>query len=272
MRIILVGRGSFISRAVAEVCASRGVEHLALGHEENPREYLRPSDTVINFAISPTYRFAPYDAAQDYDLRTAEAAVATGAHFVMLSTRRVYACEERWNATEMSVADGDETVYGRNKAITEKLVRQLSGGHAGIFRLANIFGYEYSPAPRRSFLGQMLHNLREKKTVFFDMHPASRRDFIPVETCAELLTARATDRTAGTYNLGSGVATPCGDVANWVIEGFGSGQVICDTSMMRDEFYLNMQNWRNRFELPVDSDSLREYCKGLGERLACEKF
>ncbi len=164
---------------------------------------------------------------QDRDLQAARAAARTGARFLMLSTRRVYGDQQRWNASESSYVAGDETAYGRNKARSEKAVQAACDGNAAIFRLSNIFGYEYSaPAPRRSFLGQLLHALKHQDRIFFDMHPETRRDFLPVESCAGHLVARAMDGTTGIYNLGSGFAVPCGDFAKWIMEGFGGGELI----------------------------------------------
>jgi nucleoside-diphosphate-sugar epimerase len=202
----------------------------------------------------------------------ARAAAAAGAHNTMLSTRKVYSAEDRWGATEETPAEGDETAYGRNKALTEKAVRAACGERLGIFRLSNVFGYEYShPVPRRSFLGQLLFSLKQKNVIFFDMHPSTQRDFIPVETCARLLAARAAEGYAGTLNLGSGFAIPCGDLASWVMEGFGGGELICDPMQVRDEFFLNMDQWRSRFPLAVSEAELRDYCVALGRRLKCEK-
>jgi UDP-glucose 4-epimerase len=272
MRILLNGSRSFIARAVAEACTCVGVEYLPLTHDQDLRKALRAGDCLINFAIDPRYRIGPYVASQDWDARAAGAAAAVGAHFIMLSSRRVYSEAQRWNACEQSPVNGDETAYGRNKAITEKAVRQICGGQAGIFRLANTFGYEYSPQPRHSFLGQMLHSLKQQNKIFFDMQSATRRDFLPVETCAALLTSRAMESCVGTYNLGSGFAVSCGDLAGWVMEGFGGGELLCDPLIVRDEFCLNMDNWRARFSLPVNPGLIRDYCIGLGRRLKCEKY
>ena len=172
----------------------------------------------------------------------------------------------------MMTAVGDETAYGRNKALTEKAVLDSLSGLAGIFRLSNIFGYEYDGAPpRKSFLGLMLETLKQENTIFFDMHPDTRRDFLPVELAAALLLDRALDRTQGIYNLGSGFAVNCGDLADWVCEGYGDGRLICDPMTLRDEFFLDMDKWRNQFALPFDESLLQAYCKNLGRRLRCEK-
>ncbi len=271
MRIVLVGKGSFIARAVANAAQSRKLDCLALAHDA-PLDNLAPSDHVINFALRPEYRTGPYASDSDFDLHIARAAKRAKAHFVMLSTRRVYGQDSRWGAMENMVAAGDETTYGRNKALTEKAVFESLSGKTGIFRLSNIFGYEYDESPpRKSFLGLMLESLKQENIIFFDMHPDTRRDFLPVELTASLLLDRALDRTEGIYNLGCGFAVNCGDLADWVCEGYGDGKLAYEPATPRDEFFLNMDKWRSQFDLPVDENMIHDYCVGLGRRLRCEK-
>ncbi|MBN9589581.1 MAG: NAD(P)-dependent oxidoreductase [Alphaproteobacteria bacterium] len=256
---------------MADAAAARGLAVLALPHDA-ALDGLTGTDCLINFALHPAYRTGPYGEDIDCDLAAARAAARVGAAFIMLSTRRVYGPDVRCNAAENCPAEGDETAYGRNKARSEKAVQAAMSGGAGIFRLSNIFGYEYDPdCPRRSFLGILLTSLKRKNKIYFDMSPATRRDFLPVETCADLLLDRAVRRTTGTYNLGSGVALPCGDLADWIREGYGGGELVCDPDIVHDEFFLNMDKWRSQFPLPMNSGILREYCIDLGRSLKCEK-
>jgi nucleoside-diphosphate-sugar epimerase len=270
-RIILLGKSSFIARNVAKTAAQRDLDCLALPHDA-PLDSLSPDDCVINFSLDPAYRAGAYDERTDCDLKAARATAKAGAGFVMLSTRRVYPSGSRWDIREDAPAPGDETAYGRNKAHSERAVHDATEGLAGVFRLSNIFGYEYDPSrPRRSFLGLLLGSLKEEKTIFFDMSPQTKRDFLPVELCAQLLLDRARERQSGTYNLGAGFPVACGELARWVCEGYGDGRLVCEPDTVRDEFYLNMDKWRSRFALPFDQAALRDYCIGLGRRLACEQ-
>lgn len=273
MRILLSGQGSFIAQALSAIAQSEKIAVLGLPHDADLNGVIQANDCVINFAISPDYRCAAYREDQDYDLRAARAAAQAGAHFVMLSTRKIYCGDEKWNAREDCDQGGGETLYGQNKYITEKKVQQIHAGKAGIFRLSNIFGYEYnSDKPRSSFLGALLTSLKQKKTICFDMSSQTNRDFLPVDLCVRLLLDRIVDRTVGVFNLGAGFATPCGHLADWICEGFGGGAVICDPDEKKDEFFLNMEKWGSRFELPVSEQIVRNYCLELGRKLKCEKY
>ena len=270
-RILLLGGGSFIARAVAKAANDSGIKCMALPHD-HPLDCLAPGDSLLNFALTPAYRNCLYNEAADCDLRAARAAARAGAWFGMLSTRRVYGPQNCWGAQEDAPAAGDETAYGRNKAITEGGVRDALPARAGIFRLSNVIGYEYEwGGQRRSFLSIMLTSLKHKNHIQFDMSPATRRDFLPVEICADMLLNRALTRSVGTYNLGSGFPLSCGALADWIRAGYGGGELVCDPDTVRDEFYLNMDKWRAEFPLPLNEERLRAYCTGLGRRLKCEK-
>lgn len=274
MRIVLVGYRSFVARHVGHVARSRNIDYLALPHDAPLEHTLRSTDAVINFALDPAYRLGPYAQDKDYDLFIARAAQRVGASFVMLSTRRVYGPDTRWDAVETYSAGGDETAYGRNKAHSEAAIMAENTGRACIFRLSNIIGYEYNPGQMRStFLGLLLTSLKSQNKIFFDMHPDTRRDFLPVETCAQAIVSRISGGPPnGIFNLGCGFPTRCGDLANWVMEGFGGGELIYDPPAVKDEFFLNMNKWRADHDLPFTSQALHDYCVDLGKRLQCEKF
>jgi hypothetical protein len=268
--IVLLGSGSFIARAVASAATARQLSFTALPHG-SPLDQLSGNDCLINFSLMPAYRTEPYDPAFDCDLMAAKAAARSGAGYVMLSTRRVYGPETRWNAREDQPALGDGA-YGRNKVASETAVIDALQGRAGIFRLSNIFGYEYDHTkPRRTFLGILLGSLKQTNKMHFDMGASTRRDFLPVDICAQLLLDRARARTAGTWNLGSGIPLPCGELAGWIREGYGGGDLICEPDIVRDEFCLSMDKWRANFPLPITKDTLRDHCIGLGRRLKCEQ-
>ncbi len=274
MRLVIVGCRSFIAQHVIREAEASGIEVLELPHDADISGAIRRHDTVVNFALNPASKKQAYDEALDCDLKAARAAARAGARFAMLSTRKVYPEAVLWNAPETAPCSGDGSHYGRNKAESEARILGLPGLSAAVFRLVNICGYEYRPShPRPSFFGQMQGSLKTSGTIRFDMHPSTRRDFLPVESCARALVTACIRQVEGVYNLGSGFAVPCGDIAAWIMEGFGSGRLVVEPPVVRDEFYLNMDKWTAVFGCcPLRQDELRTYCIGVGRRLSCEKF
>ncbi|HWA70591.1 MAG TPA: SDR family oxidoreductase [Rhizomicrobium sp.] len=262
MRFALIGSTSFIACHVARAVRESGHDVLGLRHDES---FKGDADVLVNFAIAPQFRDQPYDPAFDFDLRAAHAARDAGVRLVMLSTRRVYDAKERLDARESSCVAGDETNYGRSKAKAERAVQALVQD-ACILRLSNVFGFEYDP-PRKTFTGAMLRSLKESGEVHFDMGPATRRDFIPVQDCARAIVAAATGHASGVFNLGSGIATRCGDAADWVMRGFGGGKLLIDDEAVKDEFCLNMSKWNAEIGPATSAGRLEECFVTLGRKL-----
>ncbi|MDE2112921.1 MAG: NAD(P)-dependent oxidoreductase [Alphaproteobacteria bacterium] len=273
MRVVIVGQGSFIAGHLRRAALETDIDVLSFPHDADISGEIHETDTVINFALSPSYKIAEYREDEDCDLRVARAAARAGAHLIMLSTRRVYPDGARWNAREDGLCGGDETIYGRNKARSETILKDLVGLRIAVFRLSNVFGYEYAPdSTRHTFLAQLSRSLRKNNVIRFDMHPDTRRDFIPVEICAGALVAGLKRRVEGVYNIGAGFPVRCGDIADWIRKGFGGGNFVCDPPVVRDEFFLNMEKWELEFGYrPVGADVLQSYCIQLGQKLKCEE-
>jgi nucleoside-diphosphate-sugar epimerase len=266
LRVVLAGAGSFIAREVAAAGIARGWEMVGLPRGAVP--VLRSTDVMINFAIHPRYRTDRYAVEEDCDLRAARVCRSAGARFVMLSTRRVYS--NAWDADENAPAPGDGSAYGGNKARSEKAVFDVMGSGALVLRLSNIFGYEFAAgAPRRSFMGLVLSSLKDVGEIRYDMHPDTRRDFLPVSRCANAI-LDAAGRAEGIYNVGCGFPVRCGDVASWLIEGYGKGRLIA-ADTIRDEFFLDTGKWDAQFAPLTSREELRETCLELGQRLKCER-
>lgn len=258
MKIVVVGKNSFIAGHVIAAVRSEGLAVTAISHDGVDEHVFAEAAWAINCARPPVPQ-----AGADFDLKIATLAARAGAGFTMLSSRRVYPRNARWDAREDDAAAGDETPYGASKARGEAAVRGSGARHA-IFRLSNVFGSEYG---RASFMGRLLTNLKDRGEIRFDMSPATRRDFIPVETAAAVIARQLKQRTEGVFNLGGG-PTACGDIADWVREGFGGGALIARDSAIRDEFFLNMDKTRAAFPAAaVTPAALRRRCMDLGEQL-----
>ena len=268
MRLLLIGASSFIAGHVVEAAIRASFEVIQISHSTPLSTAMRGADAAVNFAVSPHFFCEPYSEEHDYDRRAALAAASAGIPIVMLSTRRVYSPEQQWNAVDKPEVLGDRSIYGRNKALAERAVSELTQGQCLILRLSNVFGFEYAQTKqRKNFFAMLLSTLRDENVIRFDMHPSTRRDFIPVEICAEEIVKGIMQRMKGVFNLGSGFPTACGDLAAWVMEGFGGGQLIVTRDEARDEFFLNMDKWHGKLPPVLTKQSLKDYTMALGRRL-----
>ncbi|MDE0839835.1 MAG: sugar nucleotide-binding protein, partial [Kiritimatiellae bacterium] len=190
----------------------------------------------MNCALHPKFKSSGYEVDYDADLFAAKLAAKAGAHYVMLSTRRVYASSPILRRIDENETPAPDTPYGRNKIESEKRVLDLLGDKCSIMRISNVFGYE----PGRSgFFGIAVTSLRREQRVILDVSPFVVRDFIPVEALCEVLTAVITAKPSGIFNVGSGIGVPIGKIALWLIQGYGSGELVVTCPDERDAFIVN---------------------------------
>lgn len=260
--VLLVGAGSLLGQAL--LAASRddisitGVSHTAF-HDVDCDAY----DVVINMAYDPRYMREAYDQEIDFDRKVARSVARSHAHFMMMSTRRVYGPNARSPIPEDApLMPGDP--YGRNKARTEGEVQALLGGRCTVLRLANVFGFEPG---RHTFLGIALDNLRDNGRIVLDANPFVEKDFIPLPDCVSAILAMIPRKAAGTYNIGYGTGTATGRIAMWLIEGFGRGELVVSSAGERDGFLLDISRFKALTGSPERHASIRDYCVEIGERL-----
>jgi UDP-glucose 4-epimerase len=231
-KILVVGKGSFIAQAL-----SRNLPLVSLASlNELGTDLIREHDVVVNCAIAPEYAAAAYTEDADLDLAVARLAAQAGRHFVLLSTRRVYGQYLHPRPLAESAPLRATDLYGINKAETERRVASLPGSRCTILRLSNVFGYELG---RRSFFGLALGRLRSEGRIVLDVSPFAMRDFVPVEGVARTIGEVCRVKPAGIYNLGSAVGLPVGRIAEWLIEGYGRGELLVTGLAERDSFVLD---------------------------------
>lgn len=268
MGVVVVGASSLIARALqagASTSAWRFVSHTTALESDR---WLQGADVLINCAFDPRLKTGPYDTAHDVDLR-----IATllrdwpSVHYVMLSSRLVYGPAPGDTPLAESMAAAPDRPYGIAKLATEKALERLLGRRLTVLRLSNVFGDEAQPG-RQNFFAIALRTLRDSGRVVLDMSPFVERDFVPVEELAAALVRVASAPRAGLFNLGAGRATPTGRIAQWLIEGRGSGELVVTSMREFDAFSLDMSATSRAFGIgPVAPRVLRERCHRLGERL-----
>lgn len=233
-KVLVVGKNSFIASAWSASAANVTL----VSRDELATDLIGRHDIVVNCSISPHYSSAGYDEAADMDLMVARLAANAGKHFVMLSTRRVYGQHlHPQPLTEVTPLRPTDP-YGANKAETERRVAALLGERCSILRLSNVFGYELG---RRSFFGMALGKLRSEGRIVLDVSPFSVRDFIPVEALVGMLSLICEIRPSGIYNLGSSIGVAVGRIAEWLIEGYGRGELLVTSMAERDNFILDVR-------------------------------
>jgi len=263
-KVLVIGKNSFLASNFiarnADTVQITGVSH---GDDLNAVG-LDDFSCVVNMAYDPAYFRAPYSAANDFDLRVAKTLEGRRPHFMMMSTRKVYGDVPPFPADESAPLTATD-YYGVNKATTEAEIQRILGANCTILRIANVFGAETG---RHTFFGIALASLKKDKRIVLDVSPFTLRDFLPVESFSDMLGDVIQACPAGVFNMGSGKAIPIGQIALWVIEGFGSGELVVNATAERDSFLLNCEKLNRTIgygeKYGVD---VRASCIEIGRRL-----
>jgi dTDP-4-dehydrorhamnose reductase/UDP-glucose 4-epimerase len=274
MKIVVVGKNSFLAKRFLALTRLSSVT--AIRHNDVHPSVFEGADCVINFALNPWIIASPYTAEADFDLQIAKQLPDT-TRYVMLSSRMVYSADTirvPWGACGAREADPVVGLnqYGKNKLITEAALFERLGSRVTILRIGNVLAWDKT-APR--LVPRMLGSLRLQKSIYLDMNPFVRKDFVTedylvqsLDRCCLAKPTTPVEWESGVYNLGSGVPLEIGRVALWCIEGFGCGKLVVTSTRDGDEFWLDMTRAQNQFGAPPNFADLRNACIKLGEEAA----
>ena len=267
MSVVVIGKTSFLARSIRERLGDNGWRYLTHEEARENESWMNDATRVINFAFHPNLKVDPYRENLDFDLELARMIKNRPIHYIMSSSRLVYGYDQQHFNLNENHPVKPEGVYGRNKLVTERnLLLTLPKERLTVLRLANVFGHEIH---RSLFFGRMLTRLKEQGKIIFNMSPESLRDFYAVWHLADALAVITTNPKPGIFNLGSGFGTPCGDIADWVIEGYGSGRLDILDHNLSDQYWLDITKARATWPtLPVMTPEILHHdCVECGQWL-----
>lgn len=262
---VVVGRSSLLAREFA--ARHPGLVMRTVGHADAGDEAAYDgARCVVNFAFAPGLETLLYETSLDIDLRIAALAAKRGIHYVMISSRRVYARDAQWGAAESMPAPGMDA-YGRNKTRVESELRARLGDRLTVLRPGNVICYE-PVAERRRFGAYLQHQLAAAGRIRLTVDPAARRDLVPVEFFCRAVREAALRRLPGVFNVGAGRATSVGDAARWLLQGYGSGELHSEITQPHDEFQLDCARLREAFGLACDEGAVEQSLREIGRLIA----
>lgn len=263
-RITLIGKTGFMAKALQD--AGIGKDWLWLSHVEalEKKDWLDTTDCIINFAYAPELRREEYNENLDVDTKIAKVIKDKSIHYIMLSSRMVYGHPDGAEELHEDLVSEPLNVYGANKEIIEgKLFGILGKDRVTALRLSNIFGFEPN---RKSFFGMALTKLAGEGRITYDMNPFVKRDFMSVWRFGQALETIAKSPKGGIYNLGSGYGAETGLIAEWLIEGYGKGELLITDIRRYDIFWLNMDKTYEAFDIPkLTLEDLHADCLKCGQ-------
>lgn len=269
MTVAVVGPGSLTGTALRARPASARWRAVRWQDAVVGDGWLDGVEAVVTCAYHPRLRRGDaYDPDLDVDLAIARRVAArAGVRYLMLSTRAVYGPAGDDPVLREDRVPAPDRPYGASKLATERALAPLLGDRLTVLRLSNVFGDEAIPG-RRTFLGVALADLRELGRISLDIDPSVERDFVPVEAVADAIARVVAAPRGGVFNLGAGVATRVGDIAAWLVEGYGRGRVEVTDSRRHDAFALDIGAAVAAFGIAeVPRDAIRARCLAIGRAL-----
>lgn len=234
MSIFVIGKNGLLGQSLK---IHKDWQFLSHTDAVGETSWIKNASCIINCAFSPALRTGPHQEDEDLDLKLARLVQEkSDCHYIMLSSRAVYGVSDVLVGWIENDTPTPISFYARNKLLIEHSLQNLLPNRLTILRLATMFGYELH---RTSFFGLAMTGLKEHNTITLDMRPDVPRDFFPVWRFADAMRVIAGNPQAGIYNLGSGHGTQCGNIASWLIAGYGQGEIV-SAKDYKDPFYLNM--------------------------------
>ena len=256
-RCFITGSTSYIGQIVADILTPQMPVRL-IKLSELAGQSIEEDDIILNAAFRPQDYQTPLEEGFGCDEIASNTASHSGARYIMLSTRAVYPTRLNPPLREDEPTN-PPSIYGLNKVRIEQKLRERLGDRLLVLRLSNVFGRE--SRGRRTFISTALTSLATRNIVELDINPQTRTDFVPIDFVAEAILALIRHQAHGTYNVASGSALPIGAVAEALIEGWKSGQVIVTSEQLGDQFELSTQKLTSLTGLSLSCEDVLEYLR-----------
>ena len=257
--ILLVGKNSFIASNLAIALRSHNVVDHVSYHEIDDIKNDK-HDLIINCSLNPAYKNSSYSEEHDIDLRLSR---RFKGHHVMFSSRKVYGSNDRLISYAEESPVNPIDYYGQNKSLTEIKIKEEKK-NVLILRCSNVCGYELG---RKSFLGFCLNQLKEKSMIELDFDYTTKRDFINIDSVCDIVSKICDDPFNGTYNLSSNIPYAIGDLALNLIEGNGTGHLVCATQVIFDQFVLDNTKLLDKLRIDCYDFNIKSHIIKIGRQL-----
>jgi UDP-glucose 4-epimerase len=276
MRVLLTGASGFLGRPALEALVSRGHEVLALSRQPAPRQLpaevrWRQSDlnepdsyraAVADFAPQSALHLA-WEGIPDFGLPTCLRNLTSGAVLGEIlfraGCRHLAVSGSCWEYGKVTGRIAEECrpvtpgIFAASKTSQRLLLESLATAAGATVAWGRVF-YPYGPRQKASSLAPTLCRAviaGERPSL---KTPAVVNDFLYVDDTAEALVLLAETPTTGVFNIGSGVGTPVGTLADMLLQlggrqaEFGSASAGDGTAagFFADISALEALGWRSR--------------------------
>jgi len=263
-KILIIGKNSFLANEFIK--KQEPNTYLAISHKEAlTRITFDGVDCIINFAYNPKLNRVSYEESLDVDYLVRKKIIGMNVHYVMISTRKVYGKNRKWNSKELDELM-PEDYYGLNKKETEYRLLKIGENNLTILRVGNVMGEEFE-AERIRMGSYMIKSLKTSGDIEISYSLKTRKDVISSDYFVKVLGWVVSNKPDGIYNIGSGCSQEVGEIGGWLINGYGKGKIIGLSSKIQDEFQLDCAKFKKISGLSESPVELKNYITNIGKTL-----
>lgn len=267
MTVVAIGKNSFLGQATASHLDAKSWRFISHAEARNPKSY-EGATCVVNFALHGDVKKGILTPETDLDSAIATLIKNTNIHYVVISSRTVYGPSIHNGPIFETDPLAPVSGYGKaKKQIEENVTNILGADRVTLLRLTTIFGFE-TDERRQSFFSMALCKLLSEGRIEYNMNPQVRRDFLSVDRCADALVKICNAPKSGAFNIGSGIDLETADVAAWLFESYGAGELVVVNQEYKDAFWFDMTKTRETFGTKIITrEDLKQDCLALGTAL-----
>ena len=263
-KILIIGKNSFLANELIKKIEPNSF--LTISHKEAlARDVFEGIDCIINFSYNPKLSEVTYEERLDVDYLVRKKIIDLNIHYVMISTRKVYGGNSKWNSKEVDELRPRD-YYGVNKKETEKRLLKIGEKNLTILRVGNVMGEELNVG-RVRMGSYLINSLKTVENIKISYSLKSRKDVISSDYFVKVLVWVVDNKPNGIYNIGSGCSQEIGEIGRWLIQGYGKGKISSQSSKIEDEFQLDCAKFKKLSGLIESPDELERYITNIGRRL-----
>ena len=219
MKFTIFGGSGFIGSAIASYLRDKSYE-VCLPSKSDSFNCLRSKLGHVIYCIGLTgnFRVRPFETVEAHVCMLANLLKASDFNsWLYLSSTRVYSGLDyiAKETTRLPVFPDSDGIYEISKLLGESLCLSLKNEKIRVARLSNVYGEGQST---NTFLGSIIDDVKNRKTLTINESPDSRKDYISIEDVVDILVKIAIGGKDRLYNVAAGVPIRHSDIAKVIEE------------------------------------------------------
>lgn len=267
MNLLIIGKNSILCKIFIE---NTQIKNYQIYSRNEIQEINFNNFThVINFSFNPKLKKRSYKKKLDFDLKLAKIVSKYKIIYILISTRFVYSGISSQYIERIKRLK-PTNIYGKNKLVTENIIRKIIPKRYLILRLSTMlyFNLNYK---RKLFSYTMISGLKKNNKISFDFGENTYKDFILPDYFVKCLDKLILDKVIGIYNICSGIKIKVKNIAKKIVYGFKKGKIIFHNKNNENQsFFMSNKLILKKTGIILSLKEIYDYCVEMGLKLKNE--